>query len=967
MTDTRPVPAPPVPAVHEANAARIGAELVRLDGGPNPFAAAVRATRMPMIVTDPRQADNPVVFANDSFCRLTGYARPEIIGRNCRFLQGPETDPATVARIREAVREARPIEIDIRNHRKGGEPFWNRLLMAPVRDEAGEVAYFFASQVDVTLERERVAGLESRNAALLAELNDRLRAQEESEARIARILAMTPAGIVEFDEQGRFAYANPAAEAVLGAQPGGLTGLRHDDAAWRPTGRDGLPIAAHALPAAWALRGEQVADYEQALNTLDGRRAVLLVDAVPIHGTDATGAPASPATGALAAFQDITARQQAVQALRASEERYRTLFEAIDAGFCIIEVQFDAAGQAVDYRFVETNPAFELQAGLTGATGRSMREMLPAHEQHWFDTYGRVATTRQPVRFENAAAGLGRWFDVQAFAVGDPHQHRVAVLFSDISARRRAELDLRASEARLRRLTETLEQQVAERTADRNRLWQLSTDAMVVARMDGVITAVNPAWTVVLGWAEAELVGRPLFGLIHPDDLAKTRAGVQSMAQGATLRHFENRYRHKDGSYRWITWAAVPGDGLINAVGRDTTAEKESQAALEQAQEALRQSHKMEAVGELTGGIAHDFNNMLQAISGGLEMAARRAEQGRVEDVGRYIDGARATVARAAALTHRLLSFARRQALQPRPVQPDRLIAGMAGLIRQTVGPGVAVELQMGEGIWPVLCDPNQLENVLLNLAINARDAMAEDGRLAFSARNTHLPEARLIGHDGSKPGDYVEIAVADTGIGMDAATRDRAFEPFFTTKPIGQGTGLGLSQAYGFVRQSNGLVWLDSAPGQGTTVRMFLPRHAPAPELAAEAPPRREQPDDAAAGEVVLLVEDEADVRAITAEHLRLLGYAVFEAASGPAALLALRNMARVDALVTDVGLPGGMNGRQVADAAREQRPGLPVLFITGYAGAVLEGQLAPGMAVIGKPFSLESLVAAVRGMCGR
>jgi len=393
-------------------------------------------------------------------------------------------------------------------------------------------------------------------------------------------------------------------------------------------------------------------------------------------------------------------------------------------------------------------------------------------------------------------------------------------------------------------------------------------------------------------------------------------------------------------------------------------------AERENVEASLRQSQKMEAVGQLTGGIAHDFNNMLQAIGGSLELMDRRIEQGRGTEAGRYVDGARKTVGRAAALTNRLLAFARRQPLQPQSVDLDGLIVGIEELVRGAVGLGIRVELDMSDGVWPVLCDPSQLENALLNVAINARDAMPNGGRLTISARRMSLraPDVAgqdVAGQDETKPGDYVEIAVADTGTGMDEATRARVFEPFFTTKPIGQGTGLGLSQCYGFVRQSGGFVRLDSTPGQGTTVRLYLPRHGTASaETAQQAERVKPEPKLAPIRRTVLLVEDEEDVRALAAEWLRELGYKVLEAEDGSAALGLLARTSHVDLLVTDVGLPNGLNGRQVADAARERRPGLPVLFVTGYAGSALEAQLAPGMQVIGKPFTLDMLAARIGAM---
>jgi CheY-like chemotaxis protein len=364
-------------------------------------------------------------------------------------------------------------------------------------------------------------------------------------------------------------------------------------------------------------------------------------------------------------------------------------------------------------------------------------------------------------------------------------------------------------------------------------------------------------------------------------------------------------------------------------------------------------------VGQLTGGIAHDFNNMLQGVSGGLEMARRRIAEDRAGEAGRYLDAAREAAGRAAGLTRRLLAFARRQRLEPKPVDADGLVAGLAELLRRTVGPGIGVELELRDGARSVLCDPNELESALLNLCINARDAMPNGGRLTIGTEDAPLSAADNTGQEGSSVGSYTVISVADTGAGMPPEVLQRAFEPFFTTKPQGQGTGLGLSQVYGFVRQSGGLVRLESAPGQGTTVRLFLPKHGQT-EAAAEERAMPAVPNRAGGGETVLLVDDEAAVRRPAAERLRELGYRVLEAADGPEALRILQVSTHPDLLVTDVGLPNGMNGRQLAEAARERAPGLPVLFITGYAGTALP----PGVEVIGKPFELDALARRVQAL---
>ncbi|HEY0206823.1 MAG TPA: PAS domain S-box protein [Acetobacteraceae bacterium] len=702
------------------------------------------------------------------------------------------------------------------------------------------------------------------------DVNDRRQAEgrrRESDARLAWLLDTTPVGVVELDAEGRVTYANAAAERIVGTPPGGMTGLRHDSDRWQIAAADGSPIPADRLPGAWALRGERVTDYEHAFTALDGRHVVALVDIVPVRDE------AGGITGALAAFQDVTARHAAAEALRESELRFRGFVEN------------------------STDVLWIVDAG----TGQ-LEYLSPAYEGIW----------------------------------GEPRDRIMADLAH---------------------------------------------------------------------WAET----------VHPDDRVEGVTVLPRVLAGETFT-IEYRVVRRDGGVRWIRDTGFPipeADGRIRRAGgiaQDITSQKEVQAALQRANEtlearvsertaalrqaldalqaevrereraeaALRQSQKMEAVGQLTGGIAHDFNNMLQAISGGLEMMRRRVEQGRAGEAVPLLDAARRTVDRAAALTNRLLAFARRQALQPEQVEPDTLINGMAELIRHTVGPSVIVELLLRDGVWSVLCDPNQLENVLLNLAINARDAMAQPspggsahgagarpdgGTLTIATADVRLSALDMVTLEGAQPGEYVEIRVADNGAGMDEATRLRAFEPFFTTKPIGQGTGLGLSQLYGFVRQSGGAVQLDSAPGQGTTMRLYLPRHAPVqPGQVGVA--RVAQPHGAEAGQTVLLVEDEPEVRAFAAEHLRELGYDVLEAEDGPAALRLLRIVPQLDVLVTDVGLPGGMNGRQVADAVREVLPDVPVLFTTGYAGDALADCLAPGMEVIGKPFALDALAARVRRM---
>jgi CheY-like chemotaxis protein len=370
----------------------------------------------------------------------------------------------------------------------------------------------------------------------------------------------------------------------------------------------------------------------------------------------------------------------------------------------------------------------------------------------------------------------------------------------------------------------------------------------------------------------------------------------------------------------------------------------------------------MEAVGQLTGGIAHDFNNLLQGITGSLDLLEKRLAQGRLSDLNRFIAGAMAAANRAAALTHRLLAFSRRQPLDPRPVSANPLIASMADLLRRTLGERITLDLILAPDLWPTLCDPHQLENAVLNLAINGRDAMPDGGTLTIETANRDLDERSPFWSRDMRQGPYVCISVTDTGIGMSQETMEKAFEPFFTTKPIGQGTGLGLSMIYGFVRQSEGTTQISSRLGHGTSLRLFLPRYSG--DLATE-----EQGDAAAvaplagAGATVLIIEDEPVVRGLIVEVVADLGFTALEATDGPEGLEALRSRQRIDLLISDVGLPG-LNGRQVADAARLLRPALKVIFMTGYAETAVSAQgfLEPGMALIAKPFAMADLTAKIR-----
>lgn len=649
----------------------------------------------------------------------------------------------------------------------------------------------------------------------------------------------------------------------------------------------------------------------------------------------------------IGAHTDVTEQVMAERALRQSEEEFRTLAEAVPHHV------WTATPQGALNWF--NRRVYEYAGVAFGELdGDGWRKIVHPDDIAAVVEGTRAAANGNPYEIEfrlRRADGAFRWFLSRAVSARDEHGKIVRWMGTNTDVH-----DHRLISAELARLNATLAERVLEKTRERDRIWNVSQDLLAVADTNGIICTVNPAWTKTLGWTEDELLNRSSEWLQHPDDFARAQIELAHLARGRTTVRFESRVLHKDGSYRWLSWTAVPDNGFIYAVGRDVTAEKVAEERLKATEEALRQSQKMEAVGQLTGGIAHDFNNLLTGIVGSLDLMQTRFEQGRTNGIGRYIEAAMASANRAAALTHRLLAFARRQPLVPKSVDASQLLGSLEDLLCRTIGDGIELEVVAAENLWPILCDPNQLENALLNLAINARDAMPNGGKLTIALSN-----AWLDGVPAANPplpeGEYICIDVSDIGTGMSSEVVARAFDPFFTTKPIGQGTGLGLSMIYGFARQSNGHVMIDSKWGRGTSVRLYLPRlHG---EVGVEQDTSQEADSRNAAGEVVLVVEDEPIVRGVILETLSDQGYRTLEATDGPSSLDILRDRTqRVDLLVTDIGLPG-MNGRQLADFAREARPDLKILFMTGYAGdtANARGFLQPGMRMITKPFDLDNL----------
>jgi PAS domain S-box-containing protein len=634
---------------------------------------------------------------------------------------------------------------------------------------------------------------------------------------------------------------------------------------------------------------------------------------------------------------------------------------------------FSALLRGPDHRFVMINPAYQQLIGHRAVLGLTLREALPEVESQGFlKLLDEVFATGKPFIGRNVEIALQstdgsgsaetRFLDFVYQPIKDASGNVTSIFVegSDVTERHASEAALRASEASLRELNRDLERRVVERAQARGLTWQLSPDLLGALNSNGYFETSNPAWQSVLGWSEAEVASMSIFELLHPDDVEHTRAGFELTLVGQPALRFVNRYRCKNGSYRWISWVGIQEDDFVYCTGRDITAEKMAEIELAAAQEALRQSQKMETVGHLTGGIAHDFNNLLTGIIGSLDLVRRRMASGRrPEDIRRFMDAATTSAHRAAALTHRLLAFARRQSLDTRPNDINRLVAGMEDLLHRTLGEQVELHSDLGADLWTAFVDANQLENAILNLAINARDAMMDGGRLTITTANTQLNETYTLQHEDLEPGDYVAIRVSDTGVGMPPDVLAKAVDPFFTTKPAGMGTGLGLSMIYGFARQSRGHLRMESRVGHGTTVELYLPRALQGAidlSVPTVATPRGQ-------GEAILVVEDDATVRLIINDVLEELGYKVLLASDARAAIPMLQSDQKIDLLVSDVVLPH-VNGQKLAEIARVARPALKVLFVSGYAeNAVLrEDFLGPGMDMLTKPFDLDALGAKVR-----
>ncbi|WP_207485802.1 hybrid sensor histidine kinase/response regulator [Arenibaculum pallidiluteum] len=855
---------------------------------------------------------------NDAYSEILGRKHPEALGRPFLDVWSEiRDDLAPIVAEAYAGRAVRMDDITLVMHRKGyPEETHFAFSYTPVRDETGAVAGLFCPCIETT---EEVLGKRR-----LAAESDRLR----------ELFRQAPGFCYVWRGPDHvYEMANDAYFQLVGRRD--IIGRPAREALPEIEGQGFFEWADRAYATGEAFVGRDVPARLQRHpgQPLEERFVTFIFQ--PIRDAD------GQVTGLFVQGSDVTEAKRVEAALRASEARFRAALEIRTVG----AIYFD-----MDGRITDANDAFLEMSGYSHEDLRSglvtwQRMTPPEWMEHSETAFAELKAIGQttPYEKEYLRKDGSRWWGLFAATMIDDRTGFEFVL--DISK-------AKENEAALRELNATLEMRVAERTADRDRMWRLSTDVMIVHRLDSTITAVNPAWGTVLGWSEEELLGASALGLIHPDDLKATHVENERLAAGRTTHRFLNRLRHRDGSYRWISWTAVPDGSLVHAVGRDVTAEKESEAALQQAEDQLRQAQKLEAVGQLTGGLAHDFNNLLQALGGCLNMIRRRTAEPKL---GPLLDAGQQAVDRGAKLVQQLMAFARREGLRPEAISVRDRVLAMTALLERALRADIRLETRFAPGLWPVEADPTQFELALINLAVNARDAMPEGGRMTIEAENVVLEPGDPTG----LVGEFVRLRICDTGTGMSEEVRDKAFDPFFTTKEVGKGSGLGLAQVYGLARQAGGSAWIDSELGRGTSVILLLRRSARS-AAAMETAAAVAAPMAGCSGRV-LLVEDDTIVASIVAAGLEDAGYEVTRVATADEALPLLAGDAQVDLLFSDVVMPGRIGGVELAREARRMRPDLPIVLTTGYSERVAQ---AEGVRILAKPYRIDDLLRLLQSV---
>lgn len=886
--------------------------------------ALIMATPAPIVTL---WGEDGYMIYNDAYRVFAGGRHPVLLGSKVR--EGwPEVADFNdnVMKVGLAGGTLSYQDQELTLHRSGQpEQVWMNLDYSPIRDQDGAIAGVMSVVVETS-------------SKVKAERH--VRAERE---RLNTMFEQAPGFICLLDgAEHRYSLANEAYRALTGNRP--LLGLPVAQAVPELAERGIVEVLDRCFAEGTTFRAEGV---ELTLRNPG-------LDAPAHFFIDFMLQPLRDANGAVFATfvegNDVTERVSAERALRASEARFRTFAQAMPNH--VWAAREDGSVEWINDRVHEY--AGVERAELLGHG--SDRLVHPDDEARYRALWAASMATGAPLDAEIRVRrhdGEYRWHLVRARREPDEAGDGALWIGSSIDI----EDQRRASDA-LAAVNATLEERVERRTAERDRMWRLSKDIMLVADLQGTLSAVNPAFTTILGWLESEVLATPLLDLVHPDDRESTTRQIEVLRLGGQVYRFENRYRRKNGSWCNLSWTASPDDQYIHAVGRDISTDLARMEAMRRTEAALQQAQKMETIGKLTGGVAHDFNNLLQVIGGNLQLIARRADG--LPEIRKRVENAMNGVERGAKLASSLLSFARRQPLEPKAVKIGRLLASMEDMMRRALGEEIDVEMVISGGLWTTEVDPAQLENAILNLAINARDAMDGAGRLTIEVANAALDAAYCAVHPEVAPGQYVLLAVSDTGSGMPQEVIDQAFEPFFSTKPEGKGTGLGLSMVYGLVKQSGGHVKIYSEVGEGTTVKIYLPRSLQAEDHAGE---QLAQP--ATGGhETVLVVEDDEQVRLTVVDMLADLGYRVLRAGDAASALTVIDSGIHIDLLFTDVVMPGPLRSPELAKKARERLPNVAVLFTSGYTenAIVHGGRLDPGVELLGKPYTRDALARKIR-----